>query len=319
MSKFIQVNAFFRLIRIGNLLFIVIAQYLFYHCVIQSAYSISTEISSRLNQFQFQMLTLASVLIAAGGYVINDYFDLNIDMVNKPEKLVVEKYVKRRWAIVFHLLFSVAGLFISLWIAFQLSNYLIAIGNFLAVVFLFLYSISFKKKLIIGNLTISLLTAWVIIILFVAEMPGVTGVTNASSELVLMRIFRLSVVYASFAFITTLVREILKDMEDEEGDRKYGCKTMPIVWGIETTKVFTGVWLFILICFFATFLFYILFYHWYALSLVIAVWFIPMIFVVLRKLASASQKEHFHTLSLHMKIIMLTGMFTMVFYFLYNR
>jgi 4-hydroxybenzoate polyprenyltransferase len=301
------------------LLFIVIAQYLFYQCVIQGAYGVASGISSRMDQFQFEMLMLASVLIAAGGYVINDYFDLNIDRVNKPEKLVVERFVKRRWAIVWHLLFSIAGLLISFKIAYQLSNILIAVGNFLAVVFLFLYSISFKKRLIIGNVTISLLTAWVIIVLFVAEMPVGNGISNAASEVVLMRIFRLSVVYASFAFITTLVREILKDMEDEEGDRKYGCKTMPIVWGMETTKVFAGVWLFILICFFTAFFFYILFYHWYALALVIAIWFIPMLVIVMRKLASASQKRHFHTLSLYLKIIMLTGMFTMVFYFLYNK
>lgn len=318
MQVFSYIHAFLRLIRIGNLIFIILAQCLFYFCIVNVAYQLEYRLNGILTQSQFYLLVIASVLIAAGGYVINDYFDLNIDRINKPDKLVVERFMKRRWAIVWHIVFSFTGLVISFILSIQLSNIYIGIGNTIAVILLFLYSVSFKKQLIIGNVIISLLTAWVIMVLFIAELPTMLTPRYAQSDRVLMRIFRLSIVYSSFAFITTLIREILKDMEDEVGDRKYGCKTMPIVWGLHTTKIFTGVWLFILICIFLGFFFYILFYRWYTLALSILIWFIPMLIIVIRKLSIASSSKQFHSLSFYMKTFMLTGMITMVFYYYYN-
>ena len=168
------------------------------------------------NHFQFSLILLASVFIAAAGYIINDYFDQNIDQINKPTKMVVNTIINRRWVIFWHMVLSLAGLFFTmLALPIQLYWHLV-LGNLGAILLLWFYSTNFKKQLLIGNIIISLLTAWVILILFFAKFPLLLD------ELLLVdhdkvRFFRLSILYASFAFIISLVREVVKDMEDIEG------------------------------------------------------------------------------------------------------
>ncbi len=99
-----MISSFFRLIRWQNLVFIIITQVLFYFCVYKSLYKADDSL------YQFMWLVLASVLIAAAGYIINDYFDLNIDQVNKPNKNVLNSVINRRWAILLHLILSLAGI-----------------------------------------------------------------------------------------------------------------------------------------------------------------------------------------------------------------
>ena len=108
------VTAFLRLVRWPNLVFIVVTQLLFYYCIILPFNRIGGVFF--FDTRSLVLLILSSVLIAAAGYIINDYFDLNIDRVNKPEKLVVEKIIKRRWAIVWHILLSVTGILLGIYI-----------------------------------------------------------------------------------------------------------------------------------------------------------------------------------------------------------
>ena len=108
------IPAFLRLIRWQNLFFILLTQVLFYYCIVQRVTVAPVDSSFRFNTFL--LLITASVLIAAAGYIINDYFDLNIDQVNKPQKLIIEKLIKRRWGIAWHILLSFAGLVISIYI-----------------------------------------------------------------------------------------------------------------------------------------------------------------------------------------------------------
>ena len=115
-------GSFFRLIRWPNLLFIALTQALFYYAVIfpvlPAAYD---HLRQKLTLPVFALLVLASVLIAAAGYIINDYFDINIDRVNKPDKMVVEKMIKRRWAIIWHIVLTMAGLVLSLYVGLKTS------------------------------------------------------------------------------------------------------------------------------------------------------------------------------------------------------
>src|SRR6476620_1927308 len=113
-------EAFLRLIRWPNLLFIAITQWLFYFCVLNSIYRNGTGLSPdpSLN-WLFYLLIAASVAIAAAGYVINDYFDLQIDVLNKPDKVVVDRVVKRRWAILWHLILSITGILLSVLISYK--------------------------------------------------------------------------------------------------------------------------------------------------------------------------------------------------------
>ncbi|MDQ3681644.1 MAG: UbiA family prenyltransferase, partial [Bacteroidota bacterium] len=98
------ITGFFQLIRWHNVVFIILTQLLFYFCIYQSIYFTNESLH------QLIWVIIASVFIASAGYIINDYFDLNIDQINKPDKNVINKVISRRWAIVLHLVFSVGGL-----------------------------------------------------------------------------------------------------------------------------------------------------------------------------------------------------------------
>lgn len=308
--------AFFRLIRWPNLVFIALTQSLFYYCIIvpslpESYYHLQYTFTQPL----FFILMLASVFIAAAGYIINDYFDINIDQVNKPEKMVVEKIIKRRWAIVLHWSITTAGLILSLYVSFK-TSVIIIIANVLCTLLLWFYSTSFKKKLLSGNVIISILTAWTVLVLYFAANNTYHFGVNFSAEIftAMNRIFKFAILYGGFAFIISLVREVVKDIEDREGDTRYNCKTMPIVWGIPASKVFAGVWLVVLIGALTIIQFYVFQLGWwltaiYSLLLVI----LPLVWI-LRKLYTAQSISQYHQLSSVIKLVMLSGILSMIFF-----
>ena len=267
------------------------------------------------------LLIAASVIIAAAGYIINDYFDLNIDRVNKPEKLVVEKIIKRRWAIVLHIVLSVAGILFSIYIDFKEHTFWLGFSNFICVMLLFGYSASLKKKFLAGNVLISLLTAWVIFVVFLCYyFKGVYGQWGEHSIIdgYLNRFIKLSFLYSGFAFIISLIREVIKDMEDMEGDEKYGCKTMPIVWGIPSTKVFTAVWLIVLIGALTILQFYALHLHWWWSVVYSVITIIVPLLWILQKLYKAKVAKDYHQLSSAVKLVMLAGILSMIFFKIYS-
>jgi len=235
---------------------------------------------------------------------------VNIDQVNKSSKVIIGAYIKRRYAILFHALLSITGLLLSMYIGYKIQNIYIPVFNFSSIVVLWFYSTTFKKKLLIGNILISLLTAWVILVLTVAEYRF----RISPQDIVWQRLLKVSFVYAGFAFIISLVREVIKDMEDIEGDLKYECKTMPIVWGLPVSKVFTGVWIIVLTGLIAALQIYVLqFGWWYSALYSLLTIMIPLIWV-LRKLYEANTPQQFHKLSKMVKMIMLAGILSMIFF-----
>jgi 4-hydroxybenzoate polyprenyltransferase len=309
--------AFFRLIRWPNLVFISLTQILFYYLILPFVYSRNIFPSSPyLTQTHFFVLVTASICIAAAGYIINDYFDLNIDQVNKPEKLIIGKYIKRRWAIMFHVLLSFFGFILSCYVAWHINNIYIPFFNLLSILALWFYSTTFKKKILIGNVLISFLTAWVILIITIAEYQYSVGIPGNS--FIASRLLKVSFIYAGFAFVISLIREVVKDMEDIDGDAKYGCKTMPIVWGIPASKVFAGVWLVVLIADVAVIQFYVMHLGWwlsavYSFTLII----FPLIQII-KKLFAAQTTVDFRHLSHVIKFVMLTGILSMIFFRIYS-
>ncbi|HSC39845.1 MAG TPA: geranylgeranylglycerol-phosphate geranylgeranyltransferase, partial [Chitinophagaceae bacterium] len=241
------VKAFLRLIRWPNLVFIVLTQFLFYYCILLPTYqTMGMDHALYLSWKAFRLLVASSVLVAAAGYIINDYFDLNIDQVNKPDSIVVQKIIKRRWAIFWHLGLSAAGLVLTLYVCRLTGNWLVAPANLLCVLLLWFYSTTFKRKFLIGNVIIALLTAWVVLVLYTSELDLLALTRNAVYRQAFNKVFKAAMLYGGFAFVISLIREVVKDMEDIAGDEKYGCRTMPIVWGIPSSKVFTAVWLVVL-------------------------------------------------------------------------
>lgn len=311
------IGAFFRLIRWQNLFFIIITQVLFYTCIIQPSLRDLNSIAGSnlvvLDPPLFLLLALSSVLIAAAGYIINDYFDLNIDQINKPGSIVIQRLIKRRWAIVWHLIFSAIGVILAFYISWKLLNPVIGFANLGCVFLLWLYSTTFKKQLLIGNILISLLTAWVILVLYFAEL-NFSGFRDPLYRQHIRTIFKFSMIYAGFAFIISLIREVIKDMEDRDGDARYGCKTMPIVWGIPATKMFVAVWLFVLTAALIIMQLYGLLQSWWhgAIYCLVAV-IIPLIRISL-DIKKAVTTADYHQLSSRIKWIMLAGILSMIFF-----
>ncbi len=306
------IAAFFRLIRLPNLIFIALSQLLFQYCIYYPLYE--GQIPEK-DSISFVLLVFASLFIAAAGYIINDYFDINIDEVNKPDRMVVDKLISRRWAIAWHFMLSCSGVLLTA-LAFPLrEKWYLVLANIACVLLLWFYSTTFKRKLLIGNIVIALLSAWTILIVFFSKLT-VRDAWGFDFE-AQPKLFRFAFLYAGFAFIISLIREAIKDMEDMPGDARYGCRTMPIVWGITATKVFVSIWITVLLAVLAVVQVYILQFKWWvAVVYCGAVLIIPMI-VLLVKLASYNSVQQFHQLSSLTKWIMLMGILSMALFYFY--
>jgi len=141
---------------------------MFFYCIILPALHVAG-LKPVLSYTTLTLLVISSIFGAAGGNIINDYFDLNIDRINKPEKVIVEKYISRRWIIFWHLLLSIASIVIGVYISYKTKILWLAFANLSCVVLLFLYSVSLKKKFLVGNILVSALTAWLILVISLIE------------------------------------------------------------------------------------------------------------------------------------------------------
>lgn len=283
-AKNFSLIGFIKLTRIGNLLIIVFAQYF-----------TSIFIIGRYNNWQHYitdvylfLLSLSSVLIAAAGYIINDYYDVKIDYINKPERVVVGKVIKRRVVMVAHTIINFFGIFIGL-----LISPFIAIINFGSALLLWLYSNQLKRLPFAGNLAVGLLTGLSIYI--------VTILYNSTNSLIL--------IYALFAFGYSVVREIIKDMEDVKGDKAFGCNTIPVAYGLRATKIF----LYAFIIVFGASISYILFNILAMELLSLIVGNIIMLLILMLFIYKADTKVEFHRLSTLTKMMMLAGVLSMIF------
>ncbi|HLZ15584.1 MAG TPA: geranylgeranylglycerol-phosphate geranylgeranyltransferase, partial [Cyclobacteriaceae bacterium] len=225
---------------------------------------------------------------AAGGYIINDYYDVKIDLINKPGRVVIGKDVARRYALLFHSLLSMTGTALGF-----IVNWKIGIINFFSAFLLWWYSNDLKRQPFIGNFVVALLTGlsiFLVNILYHVHQPLVT-------------------IYALFAFAMTLVREIVKDAEDLKGDNSFGCRTLPIIWGIRKTKFFLYLLLFI---FFVSVIEINQFYAQLPMYYFLTFLFVPLVVLVIW-LVRADTTRDFYRLSQWCKVIMLLGISSMIF------
>ena len=305
-------SPFLKLIRLPNLVFIVLTQVLFQFCIYYPIYKHNIPAGDTV---QFILLVVASVFIAAAGYIINDYFDINIDMVNKPGKTVLGSQLNRRWARAWHLILSTLGIVLTTIAVNPVSRWYIVFANISSVILLWFYSARFKKDAVIGNVIVAVLTAWTIMIIFLSKYSLVDAFNDVSYEQV--RFFRFALLYSGFALIISLIREAIKDIEDMPGDAKFGCRTMPIIWGTNATKVYIAVWLTIIIVVLVVIQVYVMQFRWW-LAVVYCILFIiaPLLYIY-RKLFSATNTKHYHQLSNLTKLVMFTGILSMIFFYIY--
>lgn len=305
-------SSFFKLVRLPNLIFIVLTQVLFQLCIYYPIYENHIPPGDTLT---FILLVLASVFIAAAGYIINDYFDINIDMTNKPGKTILGRSFSRRWALVWHMVLNILGIVLTAVAVNPVARWYIVFANIGSVILLWFYSARFKKDAVIGNIIVAVLTAWTIMVIFLSKYSFADAFMDVAPEQV--KFFRFAVLYSGFAFIISLVREAVKDVEDMPGDAKFGCKTMPIIWGINATRIYVAVWLAILLAMLFIVQVYVLQFRWW-LAMIYCILFItiPLIYIF-KKLFKASGTNSYHELSNLTKLVMLTGIISMIIFYFY--
>lgn len=289
---------FFRLIRTKNLLIIAISQYLIRYAII-----IPMTDSKSLNDVQFFYLVLSTVFIAAAGYIINDYFDTRVDRLNN-RKLIIDHTIKRREAILLHFVFSGLGVFLGFFLGWRVGIVSLGFINLFCSSALWFYSTHFKRAYLSGNLLISLLAALVILIVPLYEIiPN----PMANSE----NAFYIICGYAIFAFFTTFLREIIKDFEDAEGDKKMGYTTFAIVSAKTAKNVVQFLSLVLIVIIGAIAYLQVIYPTYYAAAYVIVAVEIPFIYFFI-KLKGVNDKKGYHHLSQTIKFIMLTGTLSML-------
>lgn len=223
--------AFFKLVRWPNLLITALMMSLVCHGIMGVESSIG-----------FTLLIISMVFVVAGGYVINDIFDKDIDEFNKPDKLIVGKIFTERQCKVFYWTLTIIGL------ACSLAASLIICGRRFIPVFSFMpllaclfysYSSRYKREPVIGNLIVSLSVALAVFLPWISQVLSMLG----NEQMIMenqewMRVtLRIVLIYTVFAFMMTLIREIVKDMEDVKGDGRFHCRTIPVVWGMKTAQI----------------------------------------------------------------------------------
>lgn len=239
----------------------------------------------------FGLLAGAALSIGAAGYIINDYYDVKIDAINRPSRLVVGRVVNRRHAMLAHLLLSGVGVVIG-----GLLSPLLGIVNLGSALLLWGYSVRFKKVALVGNLSIATLTAALVLL---PDLQAQTGSTTVWG-------------YALAAFLLTVVREILKDVEDMRGDAQHNCRTLPIVWGVARTKWVVGFFLACLGLLVAGASYNALVTHRFCLGAWLLVGVLGPLLALAYHLRRADRKRSFSTLSRWCKWIMLAGVLSML-------
>ena len=280
---------FLKLIRFKNLVIIALTQLLIKFVLINP---LSHKTS--LNNFDFYLLVLSTVIIAAAGNIINDYFDVKVDRLNN-RNIIIDKSIKRRVAILLHLSFSLIGFYL----AWKVKLLTLGFINLFCVVSLWYYSTNLKKKPLIGNILVAILSSLVLLVIPLYDLIAEPGVNS-------IEIFNTIFYYSFYAFFFSLVREIIKDMEDYQGDKKTGMKTFAISIGLKNSKSFIKVVTIFLLCSFIYIMSVLLKSDLYSFLYLLFLLTIPLI-IFLILLYKSNSKKDFYLLSQILKLIMLAG------------
>lgn len=237
---------FLKLIRIQNLFIVAATQYLMRYAIIKPSLDykytkiFGRELYLQFSDLNFFLLVLATVLITAAGYVINDYFDRKTDLFNRPDTVIVGKHIQRRYAMAMHWIFNIVAILLGFYVSYEIGIFNLGTIFLFTAGLLWYYSTNFSKELLIGNIVVAVLTATIPLLVAIYDLVPLYKAYRGFLENFFIDfnyILFWILGFSFFAFISTLSREIVKDMEDLEGDNAYGRNTLPIAAGMPIAKL----------------------------------------------------------------------------------
>ncbi|WP_338359305.1 geranylgeranylglycerol-phosphate geranylgeranyltransferase [Yeosuana marina] len=292
-------------IRWKNLLMIALVQ-----CLIKYALLQPFGVNMSLSNFEFMLLVIATICIAAAGNIINDIYDVETDFINKPKQIIIGKTITEKKAYNLFIVFNVLGVGLGFFVSNSIGKSELFSIFVIISILLYLYASFLKQTFLIGNIIVSALVAFSIIIVGIFELiPAMT----AQNQAIQLTFFKILLDYALFAFILNFLREIAKDIEDIDGDYKTGMHTLPIVIGRERASNvlfwLSLIPLLIIIYYINTSLYKQPIAVGYFLVFIIG----PLIFTSI-KLFSSKTKKDFHNISNLFKLVMFFGMLSILLY-----
>lgn len=303
--------AYLRILRLQNLFMIALCLLLMRYCLIMPMlilqFKVTDVFPEHFSKFDFSVLIFATLAVAAAGNVINDYFDQKIDAVNKPGKNVVGEKIKPKVAVTLYVILSSLGALGGFYSGYKSGIFSLCFLHAAVAISLYMYSWQFKRKPLSGNFMIAFSTALVVVLPALFEKEIYPNIQYA-------------LIYGCFGFLISMSREIVKDIEDIEGDKKFNCRTFPITSGIKAARWLAFAFLLLSIIFSA----YVLQKYFYDNPVfsfwnMLAIFTLPPI-IISYLLLIAKEKKDFSACSISLKIYMLAGLLTMLpFYYYFLR
>lgn len=306
---------YLKLIRIENLILVAFMQLIikygffnFIHFKDALGAQQSLILWQSLSDFQYILLVFVTLCIMAGGYIINNIFDVETDTINKPQNVVVGNYISEKNAYNLYFILTCVGVGLGFYLSRVINKPAFATIFVICAALLYIYSNGLKQIPILGNAIIGILASLSILIIgFFNIMPAI----YSGNEFFMKTLLAILNDYAIFAFILHFAREIIKTIEDYEGDKAYEITTVATSFGIKTAKIITATSLIILIGYLVYYIKVNLSHNLYTVAYFIIFMIAPLLFVTI-KIFQADKKDDFSFLSKSLKIVMLTTILSLV-------
>jgi len=307
---------FFWLIRWPNLLIIALTMFLVRY-YLMLPYFEAAGLTLLPSGIYFGLLIFSVLFIAAGGNVINDIFDVDTDMINKPDKSIIGKEISLESGRKIYAVLTFSGLFMSFFLAFLVESIHFALVFIFMAGLMWFYARRYKQQLIIGNLVVAFASAMVLIVVWLFDFFYLSNdvIMLSKASVVMGTVMRYVFAYTIFAFAASFIRELVKDMQDVKGDERIGCRTFPVVFGLTYSRNLALALLFILIVLIGFWQYFLL-----QIGSLAAFGFLfladGLAMMVMARLYYATETSHYAQASLITKGLMLAGILSIPMIFL---
>ena len=296
-----------KLIRFPNLVMMILTLYAVRYLILQPAFHL-VHLELALSNFYFALLVMATVSIAAAGYLINDIFDVESDSLNHKPNLIGE-IISSRSATLIYYAFNLMGIGCGVTVCLKISQISLTVLFIITAFVLYYYALNYKKIFLLKNIIIAVLCAFLTLMPVLFEFFALIAqpFNFVSGNFALNSVMPIIWLLCAFACFYTLLRELSKDLEDMPGDAQTNTVTIPLKTGIKSAKTIS--YFLILILFTLTlsgFFLLIPQQDWKSIAFLIVLWDIPL-FYITGLLIKAKEKPQFHYLGLIIKVAMFLG------------